>query len=78
MYGSSFCMVTLRPLDFNSKPSDAAAIPLPRDETTPPVRNMYFVFRNCLLVNYVKCVNYVIYVVRFSGLYFLNSSDHLN
>ena len=32
-------MVTLSPLDSRRAPKDAAAIPFPRDETTPPVIN---------------------------------------
>src|SRR6185369_6003716 len=36
-YGSSFCSVTRSPRALSSRPSDAAAIPLPREETTPPV-----------------------------------------
>src|SRR5437879_12080814 len=35
-------MVTRRPRDFRINPIDAAAIPFPRDEITPPVMNMYF------------------------------------
>jgi hypothetical protein len=35
-------MVTLSPRDFKSRPIDEAAIPLPNDETTPPVRNINF------------------------------------
>src|SRR5215831_18384910 len=38
-YGSNFCTCTLRPRAFSSRPSDAAVIPLPSDETTPPVTN---------------------------------------
>src|SRR3954454_20745519 len=41
MYGSNFCTCTLRPRAFRSRPSDAAVIPLPRDETTPPVTKTY-------------------------------------
>ena len=36
-------MVTLNPLDWSSLPKEAAMIPLPRDEVTPPVMKMYFV-----------------------------------
>src|SRR5581483_10563369 len=42
MYGSNFCTCTLRPRAFSSRPSDAAVIPLPRDETTPPVTKTNF------------------------------------
>src|SRR5437588_4982641 len=42
MYGSSFWMETSTPRLLSTRPIDAAVIPLPTDETTPPVRNMYF------------------------------------
>src|SRR4051794_5568971 len=44
-YGSNFCTWTLRPRAFSSRPSDAATIPLPSADTTPPVTNTYFVGR---------------------------------
>ena len=43
MYGSNFCIVTLRPRSTSSLPSEAAAIPLPSEETTPPVTKMNLV-----------------------------------
>ena len=42
-YGSIFCIITEYPRAFSRCPKDAAVIPLPRDETTPPVTKMYFV-----------------------------------
>src|ERR1041384_7334952 len=39
MYGSSFMFATLRPRFSMSAPIDAETMPLPRDETTPPVTN---------------------------------------
>ncbi len=36
-------MVTLYPLACNSLPIDEDIIPLPSDEATPPVTNIYFV-----------------------------------
>jgi hypothetical protein len=36
-------MVTLRPRASRIAARDAAAIPLPSEETTPPVTNIYFV-----------------------------------
>src|SRR5215211_2668316 len=44
-YGSNFCACTRRPRAFSSRPSDAATMPLPRPETTPPVTKTYFVGR---------------------------------
>jgi hypothetical protein len=43
IYGSNFCRLTFNPRAFNKHPRDAAVIPLPRDETTPPVIKIYFV-----------------------------------
>ena len=43
MYGSSFITETLKFLDSRIEPRDAATIPFPREDTTPPVINMYFV-----------------------------------
>src|SRR5947208_3060368 len=45
-YGSNFWTWTLRPRALRSRPSEAATIPLPRPETTPPVTNTYFVARS--------------------------------
>src|SRR6266581_9186410 len=42
MYGSSFWRETLRPRAFRMVPMDAAVIPLPIEETTPPVTKTYF------------------------------------
>lgn len=36
-------MVTLSPLFFSNLPNDAAVIPLPSEETTPPVTKIYLV-----------------------------------
>src|SRR3954471_6325520 len=45
MYGSNFWTCTFSPRAFSSRPSDAAVIPFPSDETTPPVTKTYFVGR---------------------------------
>src|SRR3990167_2126712 len=45
MYGSSLSIVTLRPRDSRMAASEAAAMPFPREETTPPVMKMYLVMR---------------------------------
>src|SRR3954462_13918249 len=39
MYGSSVSMVTLSPRDSRIAAREAAAIPLPKEDTTPPVTN---------------------------------------
>ena len=39
MYGSSFITVTFNPLLSKREPSEAERIPLPIEETTPPVTN---------------------------------------
>src|SRR5688572_22877170 len=43
-YGSNFCACTRRPRAFSSLPSEAATIPFPSAETTPPVTKMYLVW----------------------------------
>src|SRR3990172_7055835 len=43
MYGSSLTLVTRMPRDSRIAARDAAAIPLPREETTPPVTKTYLV-----------------------------------
>src|SRR5689334_22140041 len=40
MYGSNFCSWTERPRATSRRPMDAAAMPLPSEETTPPVTKM--------------------------------------
>ena len=47
MYGSSFMIVTLRPRFSSSAPIDAEAMPLPSEETTPPVTKMNLVCFPC-------------------------------
>src|SRR4029079_13433769 len=41
-YGSNFWSWTRRPRAFSKPPSEAATIPFPRAETTPPVTKTYF------------------------------------
>src|SRR6201987_5916845 len=41
-YGSNFWSWTRRPRAFSNRPSEAATIPLPSAETTPPVTKTYF------------------------------------
>src|SRR3954463_1507923 len=41
-YGSNFWSWTRSPRAFRSRPSDAATIPFPSAETTPPVTKTYF------------------------------------
>src|SRR5271167_291635 len=41
-YGSNFCRETFRPRLSIRQPIDAAASPLPSEDTTPPVTKMYF------------------------------------
>src|SRR4051794_21947455 len=43
MYGSNFWSVTLKPRVSSRAPMEAAAIPLPSPDTTPPAMKMYFV-----------------------------------
>src|SRR5215472_17142981 len=60
-YGSHFWRVTRRPRLSRRQPIDAAATPLPREETTPPVTEIYFgpirsvpALRNSGLQNWVS------------------------
>src|SRR5690554_3364498 len=46
MYGSSLSMVTLRPRASRIAASEADAMPLPREDTTPPVTKIYRVMEN--------------------------------
>src|SRR5262249_41456016 len=41
-YGSHFCKLTLKPRLSRRQPIEEAATPLPSEETTPPVTNIYF------------------------------------
>src|SRR6266550_484440 len=41
-YGSNFWSWTRRPRAFSSRPSDAATMPFPSADTTPPVTKTYF------------------------------------
>src|SRR5215217_4730924 len=51
MYGSNFWMATLRPRETSRRPIEAAAMPLPREETTPPVMKMNRVRGRCSGIN---------------------------
>src|SRR5688500_13569749 len=42
MYGSSLRIETCRPRLLSSRPIDAAVMPLPSEEVTPPVTKTYF------------------------------------
>src|SRR5574344_1041855 len=61
MYGSNFWIVTLMPRLFKSRPSDAAVIPLPKEDTTPPVTKIYFAIllppaHACLFTHVLYCI----------------------
>src|SRR5215210_1017403 len=43
MYGSNFWSTTLKPRLLSNIPSAAALVPLPMDDTTPPVTKIYLV-----------------------------------
>src|SRR5258705_138450 len=49
MYGSSFTIDTLIFRDSRIAASEAAAMPFPREETTPPVTKTYLVMRDLVL-----------------------------
>src|SRR5512138_2533368 len=48
MYGSIFCRATRYPRASSSAPMDAAARPLPSEDTTPPVTKIYFAAKSSL------------------------------
>src|SRR6185312_11611602 len=54
MYGSSFMMATDNPRLLKRRPSDATVMPLPTDETTPPVTNRNFGILHCSLARYSR------------------------
>src|SRR3954449_9727011 len=54
MYRSIFCMVTRKPRASRRAPIDAAASPLPSDDTTPPVTRMYLTGRVCACCSVVR------------------------
>src|SRR5688572_15375231 len=60
MYGSSLMLVTLMPRDSRIAAREAAAIPLPREETTPPVTNTYLVIRgtNAVKAEVYSCFSF--------------------
>src|ERR671934_1256556 len=41
-YGSNFMRLTFKPRLSSRQPTEAAASPLPKEDTTPPVTKMYF------------------------------------
>src|SRR6185369_10892977 len=45
IYGSSFTIAIFRPRASRMAPSEAAAMPFPNEETTPPVVNTYLVMK---------------------------------
>jgi hypothetical protein len=57
MYGSIFCIETFKPRASINAPIEAAASPLPREETTPPVTNINFVFMWKFLSPLARSIN---------------------
>src|SRR5918992_3782581 len=53
-YGSNFSIVTRSPRSTSRRPIDAAAMPFPSDETTPPVTKMYLLVC-CRTVGCISC-----------------------
>ena len=66
MYGSNFCIVTLYPLALSSFPKEAAIIPFPNEEVTPPVTKIYFVENLFKVIFFTKIVftNHIMYWVN--------------
>jgi hypothetical protein len=57
-------MVTLKPLAWSNLANDAAMIPLPNDEVTPPVTNIYLVIKKGTAENVVQKLPEVIQSYR--------------
>src|SRR6202140_4519497 len=55
--GSSFCIPTCRPRALRIVPIEAAVIPLPREETTPPVTNTNFAMRRASRGGLSDCIS---------------------
>src|SRR5712675_940525 len=56
-YGSNFCSETVNPRLSSRQPIDAAAIPLPRDETTPPVTKINLAIPHLGPHSSIACLN---------------------
>jgi hypothetical protein len=57
-------MVTLKPLAWSNLANEAAMIPLPNDEVTPPVTNIYLVIKKGTAENDVQKLPEVIQSYR--------------
>ena len=60
MYGSNFWIDTDRPRETSSWPIDAAAMPLPSEETTPPVTKMNLVVERLRVVGHLSLERHLI------------------
>ena len=63
-YGSNFCSVTLSPRLSSRQPIDAAAMPFPSEETTPPVTKMYLAISFRALQGRFEQPGYAFEIVR--------------
>src|SRR4051794_9099532 len=63
-YGSNFCSVTFRPRLSSRQPIDAAAIPLPSEETTPPVTKIYLAMSFRVLHGRLEQMRYPLQIRR--------------
>jgi hypothetical protein len=66
-------MVTRNPLAFNSLPKDAAVIPLPKPETTPPVTKTYL---TGILFSSQITVQTILYIKEQITVYFFHKKTH--
>src|SRR5215207_7601584 len=74
-YGSSFMVQTLAPRLLSNRPIEAVVMPLPTDETTPPVTKMYFGMLPSLLLA-VSCQPSAISCPSPSATHYQNESPH--
>ena len=71
-------MVTLNPLDLSSKPNEAETIPLPKEEVTPPVTKMYFVFFLLISLGLCKVNGFCKTRQQLTGQIFLGAGNLLS
>src|SRR5580698_9086237 len=64
-YGSNFIRLTRSPRLSNRQPSDAAASPLPRLDTTPPVTKMYLADMGAIPWKVCGCGSYEVGTYHF-------------
>jgi len=70
MYGSNFCFVTRNPDAFSNLASDAAVMPFPSPDTTPPVTKIYLTSATLVASPNNLCKTFVNFT---KSLYYFNA-----